>query len=235
MAIPTFTTRWFYHHLAGGQVEFGRHTCAVCGLPTTESVPLKKILRKTFTDYDVLRVRNGVAACPACEWYFNHQELRRSGWWLTQEQAAKVAKQEWLALLRAHIRSVGTGYENGGYYLIKLPGLTGKHLALLAPMSETGGGSVRVQFDVTTLELDARWLELVEASHRLRDAHSWKEIEQDHYVAAFTRRWGSLAEFVRLREIVKPWVGTAHLALAKYVWSKERGEEGVGEKAETDH
>ena len=236
---PTFTTRWFFHNATKETVLFGRHTCAICGLPTREAAPRHKVLRSTFSDYDVLRVRNGDDVCPACEWYMSNQDLRRSGWWLTQNEARQMKKQDWLALLREHIEQPP---DEDGYYLIKPSGfigirrvssLTGKHLALLAPLNLAHNPVRRVQFDTVALDLTAQWLELVEASHRLREHHSWREIVTDDYIATFvTERWDDLSEFVRLREVVKPWLRTPQLNLAQFVWF--RSKKGEDDNDETD-
>lgn len=219
---PTFTTRWFFCAQTGIVVEPGQHRCAVCGLPMRQVVPRSQVLRTTFSDYDVLRIRNGQEVCPACEWYMASQELRRSGWWLTPTQARPVRRQEWFLLLQEHITQPPA--ENG-YYLIKPGGLVGKHLALWASMSMAGNPVRRVQFDRTALDLTERWLEVAMAAHRLREYHSWREITNDSYAAwSVAERWENLTDFVRLREMVKPWLRTPHLALAQFVWTKEKNE-----------
>lgn len=220
---PTFTTRWFYQNVEREQVEPGRKTCAVCGLSTLQTAPRKKVLRTTFTDYDVLRVRAGEHVCPACVWYFGRQELRRTGWWLTANEARPVSKAEWLPLLHRHIQD---GIPADGYYLIKPSGLTGKHLALLAPLNICGNRALRVQFDTTTLGLDAAWLGLVAAAFRLRECHAWREIRQDDYIAKFlAARWPDFDEFLRLRTTVRPWLRSGQMELAQFVWArKERNE-----------
>jgi len=220
--IPTFTTRWFYSNIEEQQVQAGRKTCAVCGLPTLESVERKKALRQTFTDYDVLRVRTGQEVCPACVWYFGRQDLRRSGWWLTAESAVKVRKSEWLTLMRAHITC---GTTRDAYYLIKPVGLVGKHLALYAEMTMAGSHILSVQFNTMRMVIDSGFLALVEASHRLREYHSWKEVRTGNYYARHILAWEDRREFVRLRGVVQPWVNTAELALAEFVWSKEVDDE----------
>jgi hypothetical protein len=218
---PTFATRWFYANIEKCQVESGPKTCLVCGLPTLESTSLKEVLRKTFTDYDVLRVRGGRDVCPACVWYFDHQELRRSGWWLTAFRAESMKKSEWLSLLRQHVE---TGAPRDAYYLIKPLGLVGKHLALYAPLTMAGSNAITAQFNTLRVKVDASFLVLVEASHRLREFHSWKEIRTGNYYAKHILTWIDRAEFIHLRSIVQPWLNTSELALAEFVWSKEKME-----------
>jgi len=218
---PTFTTRWFYHALEGKIVSPGAHLCSVCGLPTAETELRSKVLRKTFSDYDVLRIRSGKYVCPACVWYMDHQALRLKSWWLTQREARSVQRTEWLKLLQDHIQEPP---DEEGYYLIRKPGPIGKHLALLAPLNLAGHPVRRVQFDRQTLSLDREWLSLVEASHCLREYFSWREILRDCYESKVLSEL-SIEEVMALRKVVKPWLGTAHLELAIQLWTKEEGDE----------
>jgi len=212
---PTFTTRWFFQNIEGGHVEPGSYLCAVCGLGMEAGVPVEGVLRKTFTDHAALRVPASSSVCPACEWYFGHQELRRSSWWLTAERALSLAKAEVGPLLRGHLR--GAPAEDG-YYLVTT--MKRKHLALWAPLNLAGNSVRRVRFETVTVELDTTWLAMMEAAHRLREIHSWREIRNDDYNAKFLTRWESPNEFMELRSMVQPWLGTAHLDLAQYVWCK---------------
>ncbi|RMG91198.1 MAG: hypothetical protein D6706_18440 [Chloroflexi bacterium] len=211
------TTRWFYHHFEQQVVEPGYKTCAVCGLPTSQAVELKKILRKTFTDHEALRAPGSMHACPACEWYMGRQDLRRSGWWLTASEAREVSKAEWWPLLRQHILEPPV---EDGYYLIKPLGLVGKHLALHAPLNMAGNPVRRVRFDVHTLDLDHRFLDLVMAAHRLREYHSWHEIQSGNYNPALVARWDDLGEFHALVTLVQPYLFTPFMTLAEFIWSK---------------
>jgi len=213
---PTFTTRWFYANIAQDQVESGPHTCAVCGLPMSYGVSLKKTLRKTFTDHAALRnVISGVV-CAACAWYMSHQELRRSSWYLTAGEARPLAKADLYPLLCQHLEQPP---EHDGYYLITT--MKRKHLALWAPLSAAGNAILRVRFEVVSLDLDRKWLRLTQAAHRLREHHSWYEIQSDDYNAKFLASWSDPLEFIRLRQGIKPFLHTPYLDLAQYVWSKE--------------
>lgn len=216
---PTFAMRWFYSSIENEQVAAGRKTCAVCGLPTMLSTPRKKVLRATFTNYDLLRKRSGNDVCPACEWYFNHQEFRRTGWWLRARGADRMKKAQWLALLRAHIEQ---GAPEDAYYLIRPLGLAGKHQTLWAQMTIAGNCRLNVQWGTMPMVIGAQFLELTIAAHRLRDHHSWKEIRSGNYYAKHILAWSDRGEFIKLRVKVQPWVNTAQLSLAEFLWSKPK-------------
>lgn len=216
MMEPTFATRWFYSSVEGGRVEAGFRMCAVCGLPMAVGVPVRDVLRKTFTDQAALRAPGCDQACEACAWYFDHQELRRSSWWLTAGEARPLAKGDVGPLLQEHL---GRAPVVDGYYLITI--MKRKHLALWAPLNLARSATLRVRFEVTTVELNYLWLTLVEAAHRLREFHSWREIQNDDYNAKFLMRWSDPLEFVRLRQVVQPWLRTPYLDLTQYVWTKE--------------
>jgi len=212
----TFTTRWFFSNIEGNQVKLGRQICAVCGLPMVTGTPVDKVLRKTFTDYAALRVPRGDYACDACVWYFGRQDLRRSSWWLTAAGAQSLTKADVGPLLQEHLESPPS---EDGYYLITT--MKRKHLALWAPLNLAGNPVRRVRFETVTIDIDCDWLAVVEAAHQLRKFHSWKEIQNDDYNSKFLTRWENPAEFVRLRGILQPWLGTPYLDLAQYVWTKE--------------
>jgi len=220
---PTFTTRWLYYNLEAKAVAAGRHTCAVCGLPCRDVVPLRKVLRSTFTNYDLLRKPDEAGACLSCAWYFDHQELRRTGWYLTATEARAMQKSDWLSLLREHHKN---GVPEDAYYLVKPLGLVGKHLALYAPMVMAGRSSVCVvQFNTMRVQCDAAFWRLLDAAHALRERHSWKEIRTGDYYAKHILAWPDRAEFVRLRSIVQAWRRTPQLMLVEFLWSKPKQEE----------
>ena len=224
---PTLATWWFYKHGTGDVLQQERVgvVCSVCGntVGAVCTVPRKKVLRSTFSNYDLLRIRDGERVCPACAWYFDNQELRRSGWWLTEAEAREMTKRDWLPLLREH---VANGTPADGYYLIKPLGLTGKHIALVAPLNCRGAHALRVGFDLQVVTVDKRFLQLVDDSHKLRERHSWKEIRTGNYYAKHILDWPRRTEFVRLRRQVDHWRGTVELALAEFLWSKPKEEEG---------
>lgn len=226
---PTFATHWFYRNLTQSHIVPGARLCCVCGMATNDHVPKNKVLRPTFTDYDVLRIRTGVYVCPACAWYFDNQDLRRRGWWLTRDRAQPVDKAQWLPVLAQHLIA---GAPADSYYLIKpsgpqgkeqkMPGIAGKHLALLAPLTCSGSRTLRIQFDTITLDLDLSFLDLIQACFSLRQCHSWREIRNDDYISKYVnQRWRTVSEFMDLRSRVRPWLNTAHIDLAQYVWTKE--------------
>ena len=214
---PTFATRWFFSNVEGGKVKLGGKVCAVCGLPMLLGTPVDSVLRKTFTDYAALRVPDSGYACDACVWYFDHQNLRRSSWWLTATRAHSLSKEDVGPLLRAHLDCPP---DEDGYYLISV--MHRKHLALWAPLNMAGASVRRVRFETVTVALDRDWLALVEAAHKLREFHSWKEIQSDNYNSKFLIRWGDISEFARLREVVKPWLRTATLDLVQYIWTEKK-------------
>jgi len=215
---PTLAMRWFYRNFEHRDIEPGPLDCAVCGLPMRVGVLRKRVLRNTFTDYDRLRVRDGQQVCEACAWYFGRQDLRRTGWWLTQNLAKPLKKRDWLPFLRV---AVENGVIEDGYCLIKPLGLVGKHLALYAALTMAGSKSIVAQFDTMRVVVDRAFLDLVVAAHKLRERHSWKEIRTGNYYAKHILAWSNLPQFVELREVVQPWLGTAELALTEFLWSKE--------------
>ncbi len=220
---PTFVIRWLYRHQTGHSVVSDwRNLCAVCGLGTKDTVLLGKVLRPTFTDSAVLRHPRGTIACPACAWYFDNQDLRRSGWYVTESKATAMARRDWYSLLKEHIQRPP---EEPGYYLIHPGGMATKHLALYAPMSVGGGWPIPVRFGTVTLPLGLSWLVGLEAAFELRRHHSWKEIKSDSYIIEVAaKKWTGIEEFGRLRQMVQPWLNTAFIDLIEFLWTKERRE-----------
>jgi CRISPR type IV-associated protein Csf1 len=214
---PTYTTRWFYTNLQKTNVTPGHKTCAVCGLPTVGDASRTKTIRPTFTDHTALRAPRSPVVCAACDWYMSRQDLRRSSWWLTPTQAQPLAKADlWPTLQRLLVHPP----DQDGYLLITT--MKRKHLALHAPLNLSGCTSLRVRFEVVTLNVAPAWLDVVAAAHALRQNHSWREIQSDNYVAKFLTRWPNPLEFIRHRQVIQPHLHTPHLDLAQYVWSKNR-------------
>lgn len=148
---PTFATNFFHRALSGEPPAApGRHTCAVCGLPTTSETRVQTVLRPTFTDMALLRRPDSRTVCPACVWYFDHQELRRANWWLTADSAAEIARGDLRRVIDEHL-AAPPGAD--GYLLITAS--KRKHIALRAPLNLAGSPVRRVQFEIDTLHLAA--------------------------------------------------------------------------------
>ena len=214
---PTFTTRWFYANLAGGQIQTGPFTCAVCGLPTvyTAHTP-NTVLRPTFTDHDALRVPGSGVVCEACAWYFGRQDVRRQSWWLTETSAEPVERAAMWPLLRAHL---STPPDQDGYYLFTI--MKRKHLALRAPLNLAGARTRRVRFEVNTVTLDATSVAVYKAVAQLRRYHTWQEIQDDAYRTHALAKWEEPGAFASARDVVHPVLSTALFALIRFVYHRE--------------
>lgn len=214
---PTFATHYFYF-AAGHSLPPGRHTCAICGLPTAETTPLGSVLRPTFTDLAYLRRPPPGVACPACDYYMSHQELRRANWWLTAGEAQPIERRDLRRLLADHLAQPPAA---GGYYLITTS--KRKHLALRAPLNLAGAPTRRVQFELATLTLDAAlWSTLTAACDALRHFHTWQEILNDTYQSWRLVKWPRAADFIAARAAIQPYARTPYLELVKFVSVADR-------------
>lgn len=206
---PTFVTRFFYQK----PITPGRETCAVCGLPTEPYALTGKVLRPTFTDHEFLRCPTSNHVCPACEYYMNHQELRRANWWLTGDKALPIERDQLRPFITVQLyRPL---MENG--YLI-ITTSKRKHIGLRAPLNMAGSKALRVQFETVTLDLTAAlWQSLTAACDTLKQHHTWKEILSDSYEAWRLAKWTGLPTYVAAREVVRPHLRTPYLDLVKFV------------------
>lgn len=224
---PTYATRWFAQHLGQIPSDAGDYFCAVCGLTTSRYVPLASVLRDTFTDFAALRRRESGVCCVACAWYFDHQELRRSSWWLTGSEARSLTVTDARDLLLSHLASPP---DEAGYYLFSLTNR--KHLALYAPLNLPRSYPRLVRFESATLILTPSFTELLSACELLRQHHAWSEIESDIYNASALTRWsGRVERFVAARQAVQPWLRTPHLGLARFLL---RGSDDGREHTDSD-
>lgn len=219
-----YAMRWFYRALAQGDVAPGPEVCAVCGLSAREMVPAPKVFRRTFVDYHLLAFAEQEGVCPACVWYFDHQELRRSHWFLTPSEVRPLAKGDILPLLLAHLE---TPPAVDRYYLISLT--KQKHVALRARLNAAGAQRLRVNLETEMVDLDRGWLTLLDNVVRLRQYHHWDEIELDHYLPYALLRWPRYEEFERCRAVVRPWLRSAQYALAKFLYSPDLGKKEGGD------
>jgi len=229
---PTFTTYFFHRALSTeSPPPRGRHTCAVCGLSTASETLVKSVLRPTFTDIALLRRPDSRHVCPACAWYFDHQEVRRANWWLTADGATEIARGD---LRRVIDEQLATPPAADGYLLITTS--KRKHIALRAPLNLAGSHARRVQFETDTLTLRAAdWFRLTAAVDALRVVHTWQEILTDTYQSWRVGRWANAAEFVAARAGVRPYLRTPYLDLVKFVsvvGQKDAGD--TGENHDTD-
>jgi len=229
---PTFATNFFHRALSGEPPAApGRHTCAVCGLPTTSETRVQTVLRPTFTDIALLRRPESRHVCPACAWYFDHQEVRRANWWLAADGATEIARGD---LRRVIDEQLATPPAADGYLLITVS--KRKHIALRAPLNLAGSHARRVQFETDTLTLHAAdWFRLTAAVDALRVVHTWQEILADNYQSWRVGRWANVAEFVAARAVARPYLRTPYLDIVKFVsvvGQKDAGD--TGEDHDTD-
>jgi len=226
MPSVNFAMRWFYQHIARGEVAAGPALCALCGLPAAPGsmTPKAKVLRPTFMDYDLLARPALDDLCAACVWYFDHQELLRSHWYLTATEARALAKADLLPLLTDHVAKPP---REDRYYLIAVS--KKKHVALRGRLNAAGGRMLRVNLETLTVDVDQAVLDLVDRLSRLRRYHSWQEIEQNSYLPYAILRWPALSEFERLCSQVLPWLRSPQYQLARYLYTPPgRGEEREG-------
>jgi hypothetical protein len=217
-------TRWLARHLGGVSESCGNQVCAICSGPCDAAVAVADVLRPTFTDID--RV-NGDYVCSACVWYFDHQELRRSHWYLTPAEAVPLAKKDILPLLRKHVREPPPVDR---YYLISRS--KKKHVALRARLNAAGARMLRVNFETMLVDVDQQFFELYDHIVALRKYHAWDEIERDEYLIRSLQRWltgEGFDQFERHRDGVRPWLRTQQYELAKFLYSPDQ-EEGEDEQ-----
>lgn len=229
--MPTinFATRWFYQHIGHGELPTGPAVCALCGLRAAPGsmTPKVKVFRKTFMDYD-LQARPALDdLCAACVWYFDHQVLLRSHWYLTATAARVLAKADLLPLLTKHVAEAPA---EDRYYLIAAS--KKKHVALRGRLNAAGGRLLRVNFETLMVDVDQAVLDLVDRLSLLRRYHSWQEIEQNSYLPYAILRWPALREFERLCRQVQPWLRSPQYTLARYLYAPPAGRKG--EKGEND-
>lgn len=223
--MPTlnYAPRWFYRHIGHGEIATGPALCALCGLPAAPGsmTPKAKVLRPTFMDYDLLARPALDDLCAACVWYFDHQELLRSHWYLTATAARVLAKADLLPLLTEHVAKPPA---EDRYYLIAAS--KKKHVALRGRLNAAGGRLLRVNFETLMVDVDQAVLDLVDRLSALRRYHSWQEIEQNSYLPYAILRWPALSEFERLCAQVLPWLRSPQYYLARYLYTPSgRGEE----------
>jgi len=217
-----FVTRWLYRSVAGQEVEEGGLVCAVCGLPMAQGIPQARVFRKTFNDWDRLALPNEPRVCPACAWYFDHQELRFSHWYVTPSEARVLARDDIIPLLFSLLESSSPS----DFYLL-LSRTKKKHVALRGRLNAAGCSSLRVNFEEYLVDVDRGFLKLETALIDLRQYHSWDEIESDAYLPFAILRWPSVGDFERTREAVRRWLNTPQYALARYLYSPKLREEGL--------
>lgn len=216
--MPTlnYAPRWFYQHIAQAQVAPGPAVCALCGLPGDPAAltPKARVFRPTFVDYDLQARAELPGLCPACVWYFDHQELLRTHWYLAPSRATPLAKAELLPLLTTHLH---TPPAEDRYYLITFT--KKKHVALRARINAAGSRVLRVNAETYTVDVDDRTLRLVTDLTALRTYHAWQEIESDNYLPYALLRWPDLAEFEQRRAAVQAWLRSPQYQLARYLYT----------------
>jgi hypothetical protein len=221
-----YAMRWFYKTLAGGEEDIGPHLCAVCGLPTGHDADLGKVLRDTFTDRDVLEVPWSGYVCAACEWYFDHQELRRQHWYLTAREARPLAKADIFPLLVKHLRCPPA--EDRYYFIAQSKK---KHVALRARLNAAGCTKLRVNFETIMVDVDQSFPTLMKNLVALRKYHSWDEIESDRYLPYAILKWPSFKAFEEARWAVAPYLRSPQWQLARFLYSPDllKGDDDDGD------
>ena len=211
-----YAMRWFYRHLANGEVEPGASICSLCGLAANPTVmtPKVKVFRPTFVDYDLQKRAEQPGLCPACVWYFDHQELLRSHWYLSASRATPLAKADLLPLLATHITAPPA---EDRYYLIAFT--KKRHVALRGWLNAAGARLLRVNAEIYLVDVDAAVLRMVDDLAALRTHHTWQEIESGYYLPFALLRWSDLADFERHRAAVQPYLRTSAYLLARYLYS----------------
>jgi len=226
-----FVTRWFYKNIAGLEVESGGLTCAVCGLPMAEGIPLEKVIRwKTFNDLHKLACFDRfdepafaeLFACPACEWYFENQQLRFSHWYVTPDEARVLAREDIVPLILELLET-----PPGSDFYLLLSRTKKKHVALRGRLNAAGCLSLRINFEEYLVDVDHQVLGLFSNVITLRQYHGWDEIESDAYLPFAILRWPSFGDFERTREAVRPWLNTPQYELARYLYSPKLREDGL--------
>jgi len=217
-----FVTRWFYRNIAGLEVEPGGLTCAVCGLPMAEGKPQDKVFRKTFNDHDKLACPDEPNVCPACEWYFDNQQLRFSHWYVTPDEARVLAREDIVPLILELLKTPPVS----DFYLL-LSRTKKKHVALRGRLNAAGCLSLRINFEEYLVDVDHQVLGLFSNVITLRQYHGWDEIEADAYLPYAILRWPSFGDFERTREAVRPWLNTPQYELARYLYSPKLREDGL--------
>lgn len=212
-----YATRWFYRHFAHEEVTEGEDACCVCGLPTDGGRDVNKVLRPTFTNQDILPRPDSSTVCPACAWYFDHQELLRQHWYLTPVEARSLAKADILPLLQTHLE---TPPPVDGYYLIAQS--KKKHIALRGRLNTAGARSLRVNCEELLVDVDGAFMTLLSNVVTLRNYHRWDEIEGDKYLPWAILRWPGIADFERTRAAVRPWLRSPQYQLARYLYSPQQ-------------
>lgn len=217
---------WLYRHVGPGlEVPKGPFLCACCGLPHAEGKPPDHVFRPTFTDYDLLKVPHSGSVCPACAWYFDHQELRRQHWYISPSEAKMLAKADILPLLAQHVQNPPN--EDRCYLIAQSKK---KHVILRARINAAGCSRLRVNFETMLVDVDRDFFALVHDLALLHQFHTWQEIEHDDYLPYAILLWPSLSDFEKTRDRVRPWLGTPQYLLAKFLYSPdllEGGNNGV--------
>jgi len=220
-----WATRWLAKHLGGVPNPDGAHLCALCRGSCADEIAVEDVLRPTFTDIDLVR---GEYVCQACAWYLDHQEVRRSHWYLTPDEAVPLAKKEILPLLRRHLAKPPAVDR---YYLIARS--KKKHVALRARLNAAGCRLLRVNFETQLVDVDQEFMELYCHLAALRKYHSWDEIERDEYLLRPLQKWlvgDKYAEFERHRSAARIWVRSPQFELAKYLYSPDEEAENGPEE-----
>lgn len=218
---PTFAIRWLYNNIAHKEVVAGKETCAACGLPTENGLPQAQVFRKTFTDGAALRRPENDCVCSACAWYFDNQSIRRTGWFIAENEARAVDKKDWLALIQSLMHA---GEIAPCYLLIKPIGLVGKHLALYAPLN-LDPEPLFVRYNIHTLKLDEHWLEAAQTAFALREKHAWAEIKNDDYNSkTLAEKWENLSMFETMRCTIHPYLFTPYFELIMFLWTQPEKE-----------
>lgn len=212
--------RWFYEWATYYSVQEGPKTCSVCHLPTKQTAPLSEVLRPTFTDHDLID-EDGDGACPACAWYFDHSELRRAHWVVTESDAQALAKKDILPLLAEHLDSPP---DLPRYYLISRA--KRKHVALRARLNAAGSNLLRVNFELSLVDINRGFFGILNDIVKLRRYHSWDEIRDDKYLPYAILRWDDLGDFQATRQNLQPHLRSPQYELARFLYSPDLAKEG---------
>lgn len=211
-----YAMRWLYQAHTGNPVAYGAACCAMCGLPADKPAmtPKANVYRPTFVDYDLQARPDLPNLCPACVWYFDHQELLRTHWLLSATAVQPLAKADLLPLLTDHLARPPA---QDRYYLITFT--KKKHVALRGRLNAANTRLLRVNAETYTIDVNAATLKLVQDLTALRQYHAWQEIEADAYLPFAILRWPNLTDFERLRAAVAPWLRSPTYQLARYLYA----------------
>lgn len=215
-------THFLYRAVTGQSVPSGDDLCLLCGISCGPgTVPVKEVIRDTFTNHGMCRAPHSRAVCPACGHYFNHRWLP-AGFKKPAEYrllSIRILTDRMEMWPRERMRpNLETMLRDGCPECVLVVSLSKKkHLLPFAPVNPPSR-SFAVQVEEETVQLSAgAWFPLAQAFDALLALDIPKgAILAGNYHHAGLRK-APLAEVLRWDAAIAPWRPSGLLTLLSYV------------------